>query len=294
MKKILPILFSFCCLYLCADNLELTSELFLSPAGTNKKNVNEILKDKETQKLFSATIRCLPGTASICTLRNYFEFQSSGFRIQSTPSSSKKGKKTTRIVSEIDWNLQSEGPYLASGTESFYEGTIIHSTRSLLPGVFSPLGINHSRDAKQMYIPAVQYSHAPKQPSSVFTRNSKWEITVKILENGIQKQILRTTPVYHQGRFPVKNPVGIQSRMYNHRGITVLNMYCNHKRGTRKNGSPVFEQLELTLCFLAPPAGKETMLAELNSYCFAEGAAFFKLPSNGGKRICYQVFLTVK
>ena len=214
--------------------------------------------------------------------------------MQTTPSPLRKGKKTTRISSEIDWNLQKEGPFLASGTESFYEGTVIQCTRNLLPNVFSPLGINQSRDAKLLYIPVIQFTPHSAEKYSEFRGHSKWELVVKILENGTLKQQIRTVPEYHKGRFPAKNPEGIKCRMYNHRGITVMNMYLSRQQGKRKNGSPVMEELDLTLCFLAPAAGSVIKLAELTSYCFAENVSFSKLPEKGGKKICYQVFLTVK
>ncbi len=294
MKNTILIFCAFFCLFLKANNLDLTTELYFAPVSPEKKNVNDLIKNQKTQKLFSAKILCLPGAASICSLRNHFEFQSSGFRIQTTPSFRQKGKKTTRINSEIDWNLPEDGPFLASGSESFYEGTVIHCTRGLLPGVFSPLGINQSRDAKQNYISAIQFISQPGKTFSVFRQNSKWEISVKILEDGQLKQQMKAVPEYHRGRFPAKNAEGIKCRMYNHRGITVMNMYLSRQIGRRKNGSPVTEELGLTLCFRSPAAGSTIQLADLTSFCFAENASFSKLPGKGGKQICYQVFLTVK
>ena len=291
--KLFFLVCSFCCTFLYANNLVMTAELFLTPSA-EWKNVNGILGNPQTQKLFTAKYLCFPGTASACSFRNYFEFQNAGFRVQTTPTVLKKGKKNSRINLETDWNFPADGPYLASGTESFYEGAVIQSTRNLIPGVFSPLGITQSRDAKLSYLPALRFSPQEQSSFSVFRNNSKWEITVKIQEDGKWKKTIRTVPIYHQGRFPVKNPEGIRCHIYNHRGISVLNMYCTYRRGVRKNGSPVMEQMDLTLCFLAPAPGKEVMLAELTSYCFAENAAFSKLPAAGGKTITCQVFLTVK
>ena len=291
--KFVFLFFFFFSFLVSAGNIELNAELFLAPTA-EKKNINEILKDQKTQKLFTAKILCVRGTASSCTLKNLFEYQSAGFQVNAAPEIAKKGRKTTRFNTNIDWSFPEEGPFLADGKESFYEGTVISCIRGILPNVFSPLGINRAKNVQLIYIPALQFSNLPDTGKSVFRRESKWEITVKIIEEGAPVRTVKTQPVYIRGRFPAKNPAGIQCKMYNYRGITVMNMYYVHQRGIRKNGTPVMEEMDLSLCFYAPRAGSEILLADLVSYCSSGNAAFGKLPAKGGKMIRYQVFLIVK
>lgn len=294
MKLFFCVVLSFFASVLYAQNLSVNAQLFTAPASRSKKNVNLILKDPQTQKLFSAEILCLPGAASSVSLKNHFEFLSSGFHFQTTPARSSKNKKTVKINAGIDWIFPAEGPFHASGSESFYEGTVIHCARSILPDVFSPLGINQSKNAEIIYVPAMKFSRKKQKKISIFQSKSKWKIKIKVQEAGQAAREVETIPYYHSGRFPAKNPVGIDCRIYNYRGISVLNMYYVHQRGLRKNGKPVTEELDLTLCFAAPEKGKETLLADVTSFCFSDRAAFSKLPAKGGKPIRYQVFLTVK
>lgn len=294
MKPFCAIFFVFCAAGLFANNFEVTSHLYIAPSSGNQKSVNLILKEPGTKQLFTAKIIGHSGAASSCTLVNHFETQKAGFTFRTTPENAKTPRKTNKINFGIDWILPSEGPFRASGKESFYEGTVINGSRFLRPDTYSPLGINYSKDAKVVYIPAVQFSKFPEAPVSVFRRYDKWEVSIKIMEPGKSPQTIRTIPVYHRGRFPVTNPAGFKCRMYNYRGITVLNMYYSRQRGVRENGSPVMEEISLNLCFAAPEKGKEIRLADITSFCFAENAAFTKLPADGGKEIRYQVFLKVK
>ena len=294
MKNSLTFVFVFFAAVLSANNFEVTSYLYLAPSSESQKSVNLILKEPKTKQLFTAKILGYSGTTSSCSLVNHFETQKAGLSFRTTPDTTRASRKTSKIGAGIDWILPSDGPFRASGKESFYEGTVVNCTRFLRPDTFSPLGINYSKDAKVIYIPAVQFSKFAKAPVSVFRRNDKWEVEIKITEPGKAPRTIRTVPVYHRGRFPAGNPAGFKCRMYDHRGITVLNMYYSHQRGVRKNGSPVMEELSMNLCFAAPGKGREIQLADITSFCFAENAAFSKLPSDGGKQIRYQVILRVK
>ena len=294
MKYACSVLFAIFGFVLSAGNLELTASMYLAPASESNKNVNATLKNPKTQRLFIAKIIGFSGTTSGCTLINHFGFQKAGFSFKATPGTVQKGKKTTKINTNIDWTLLEAGPFKASEKESFYEGTVVNCTRRLLPGTFSPLGINLARDAKVIYIPTLQFANLPNTPYSIFQRSSKWEVSVKITEPGKAPRIIRTVPTYHRGRVPGTNPAGIKCRMYNYQGITVMNMYCSHQRGVRENGASVMEELSLNLCFAAPPKGSVIQVADLTSFCFAENAAFTKRPADGGQQIRYQVFLAVK
>ena len=278
-----------------AKNLEISTELFLAPAQDPKRSVDVILKDVRTQKLFTCKILTALNATSICFLQNHYEFQSSGFRIQLTPKLSQSSRKTHRIESAIRWNFAADGPFLASGEESFYEGTYVSSTRNLLSETFSPLGISRSKIDGTIYIPAIQYSEKRIPDINIFRRSSKWNITLKITEEGKNPEVHSIVPVYHRGRFPAKNSPGeFKCRMYAQHGVTVMNFYFNQQRGKRKNGTPVLEEINLSLCFEAPPSGTEVCLADVTSCCFSGNTAYGKLPGDGGKKIRYQVFLTVK
>ena len=294
MKHLCSLIFILCNAVLFANNMEYNVSMYLAPASECNKKVNETLKNEKTQRLFTGKIIGVAGTTSGCSFVNHFAFQKAGFSFKITPAASKVEKKTTRISANIDWTLLEGGPFKASDKESFYEGTVLSCTRSLLPGTFSPLGINLSKDAKVIYIPAIQFSKLPKTAHTTFQRGDKWEISVKVIEPGKAPQTIQAVPTYHRGRFPVTNPAGIKCRMYNYQGVTVMNMYYSHQRGVREDGTPVMEEITLNLCFYAPPKGSVIQLADLTSFCFAENAAFTKFPAAGGKQIRYQVFLTVK
>ena len=152
MKYACSVLFAIFGFVLSAGNLELTASMYLAPASESNKNVNATLKNPQTQRLFIAKIIGFSGTTSGCTLINHFGFQKAGFSFKATPGTVQKGKKTTKINTNIDWTLLEAGPFKASEKESFYEGTVVNCTRRLLPGTFSPLGINLARDAKVIYI----------------------------------------------------------------------------------------------------------------------------------------------
>ena len=294
MKNLCSLFLIFCATALFANNMEFTASMYLAPASECNKNVYGTLKSKQTQQLFTAKIISFSGVTSGCSLINHFGYQKTGFSFKATPNAPNAGKKASRITANFDWTLLEGGPFKASEKESFYEGTVVSCTRSLLPETFTPLGINLSKDAKVIYIPTLQFSKLPQTSASIFQRSSKWEVTVKITEPGKEPQIIRTVPVYHSGRFPGTNPAGINCRMYNHQGITVMNMHYTNQRGLREDKTPVLEEIALNLCFAAPPKGSVIQLADLTSFCFAENAAFSKFPSEGGKQIRYQVFLTVK
>ena len=294
MKPFLLCILAFCGTFLSARNIELNAFLFQAPTERAQKDVRNILKAPGTQKLFSVKMICYPGASSSVSLGNFFGYRKAGFQFKATPEIVKKNKKTTRFNAEFDWFLPSEGPFLAPLNENYYEGTIINGIRGILPDVFSPLGVNQSKGSDCLYIPALQFSKKTVNRFSVFTREKKWEITIKVKEDGKPEQVIRATPFYQRGKFPAFNPVGIECRMYNFRGVTVMNMYYCHQRGIRENGTPVTEELALSLCFNAPVKGAEILLADVTSFCFSDKAAFMKLPADGGKQIRYQVILTVK
>lgn len=280
---------------LTAENLMIRTDLFSTPGENNRKNVNELLNDERAQKLFSGKILCTTSADSSFSFFNLYEFQKSGFSIKLTPAFPKDGRKNYRIETNLNWNFAEDGPFLASGTESFHEGTVFLGVRHLIPGRFSPLGITESRNANRSYIPAITFSREDLTGRSIFRRNSKWEIRLIISEPEKEDKIITATPVYHRGNFPAKNKPGeLQCRIYNHSGICVMNLlYCTEK-GLRENGEPVLEQIMLSICFEAPEKGSEILLADLSSFCADEQTAFGKLPSKGGKESRCQVILYVK
>ena len=294
MKHFCTLILFLCGTFIFAKNMEFTGSMYLAPASECNKNIYNTLKNGQSQQLFTAKIIGFSGVSSGCSLINHFGFQKTGFSFKTTQNTQKNEKKIFRITIDFDWTLLSGGPFKASEKESFFEGTVVSCTRSLRPETFTPLGINMAKDAKVIYIPTLQLSKLPATSASIFQRSSKWEVTVKITEPGKEPQIVRTIPVYHRGRFPGTNPAGINCRMYNYQGITVMNMYYTHQRGVREDKIPVMEEIALNLCFAAPPKGSVIQLADLTSCCFAENAAFSKFPADGGKQIRYQVFLTVK
>ena len=295
MKSFFFALFLLTAGVLSAENLLLETWLYQSAKPDSpRKTMNYLLSGERSQKLFHATILCAPQATSSCSLVNHFGFQKAGFSLKITPSHPKTAKKNYRIETTIDWNLMEAGPYLASTTESFYEGTVINCVRNLLPGIFSPLGISQAKNVQAVYIPAIKFQTQQAKSEEQFTRRSRWEIMIRMEEEGKPPKTIRTIPVYHRGKFPARNPAGVKCRMYQFQSLTVMNLYYCFQRGVRKDGSPVLEEMDLSLCFKAPEKGRTVQLAELTSYCAAENCAYGKMPAKGGKTIKYQIFLTVK
>lgn len=295
MKRVFFLFVLLSALFLNAENLEIETVLYRAPSlREQQKTLNVLLEGKETKKLFTAKVLCFTGVESSCTLSNNFQYQRTGFTIKLTPAVPKQQKKNYPIKYSIDWTFTEHGPFLASAKESFYEGTLINSLRNLQPELFSPLGITQSKNTNAVYIPAIRFSRREKKPEQIFRRGGKWEILLRITEDGKPPEEIKTIPIYHRGKFPATNPPGINCRMFNFRGITVMNMYYCHQRGIRKDGIPVFEEMDLSLCFLAPGRGKTVKLADLISHCYGENTAFGKSPEQGGRPIRYELFLTVK
>ena len=149
--------------------------------------------------------------------------------------------------------------------------------------------------APHIVIPAITYQVLNTAELIPFQRDSKWNITLKISGDDVPEQILSCTPVYHRGRFPVQTTPGkLECRIYQHGEISVINLvYCKNL-GKREDSSAVTEQLSLTLCCFLNRDSRDLLLADMTSFCAADGAAFGRLPGKGGKKLRYQVFLTVK
>ena len=295
MKHLVLSLFLLTVWAVSAENLELETTLYQSrKTASQPKTMNYLLNGEHSQKLFSAKLLCAADATSSCSLVNHFGFQKAGFSVKITPAQPKTKKRNYRIETTIDWNLMEEGPYLASTTESFYEGTVINCVRNLLPETFSPLGISQAKNVEAVYIPAIKFLVKQEDKSVIFQRNSVWKVTIKVEEAGKTPRIVRTVPVYHRGKFPARNPPGIKCRMYQFKSITVMNLYYCYQRGLRKDGTPVLEELDLSLCFKVPEKAGTIRLAELISFCAEENCAYGKMPAKGGKPVKYQISLTVK
>ena len=283
------------------ENLVLRTELFMQKSGSvSDKKINEVLESPSTGKVFSASVTSAASATASVSLINCYQDQVSGFSVRISSGKIREKMKNYRISSDISWNFAEEGPYLASGTESFYEGTRITSVRNLLPETFSPLEIVKSKNAERVYVPAVVFTvKGAQKEKSVFRRGreKEWEIVLRIEEEGKTPVIFRLNPVYHHRTFPTKTePGGIQCRMYDFKEqgkITVMNLVYCRQRGMRKDGNPVLEQISLSLSFEAPGKGSVMQLADLTSFCSDGTAAYGKLPQDGGRRIRYQVFLHV-
>ena len=294
MIRLLPLILFLTLLPLHGENLLLQTELFAaSGKGPADRSVNQLLEEKETQLLFSSRMLCAPGADSSCFLLNYFGSRQSGFTVKLSPHNQAPKRKNRKIVSELQWNFASEGPFQASGTEGFYEGTVASNTRFLLPGIFSPLGITRATSAEILYLPAITYHPQNVKTEVPFLRGAKWKLTLKITREGSPDETLTCVPVYHRGRFPVQTePDVFQCRMYQHGSLTVLNAIHCYELGKRSDGSAVTQQVSLTLCLKVPDDQKELLIADLTSFCGAGKTAFGKLPGAGGTKLRYQFWLS--
>ena len=296
MIRLFIILFLFPLLPLYGENLLLQSDLYLS---VNEKapqmTVNQLLSSPGSSHLFRGKILCAPGTDSSFFLYDCFGFRQSGFSAKITPGKRNAPKNNRKFVSEWNWHFAPDGPFVSSGTEGFYEGTMISNTRYLLPDLFSPLGITRATSTDNLYIPVITYQVQSTGELIPFRRDSKWKIMLKISGDGVPEQILTSTPVYPRGRFPVQTTPGkLECRIWQHGEISVINLVYCKDLGKREDSSAVTEQLSLNLCCFLNKDSRDLLLADITSFCAADGAAFGRLPGKGGKKLQYQVFLTVK